>query len=63
MATAKIGCYSGNFNIICTQHSVLLVYVFIAILQVIFVAGSTKFAIRQHTELPRDGYDTTIFPC
>ena len=65
MATAKIGCYSGTEF----QHMYHFVYfklVYIlhkGILQMLFVAGATKFAIRQHTELRRDGYDTTIFPC
>ena len=60
MSTAKIGCYSGNkfnmYHIWCFSDCTL------GILQMLFVAGATKFA-RQHTELPRDGYDTTIFPC
>lgn len=33
------------------------------LLQILFLAGVTEFAIEQHCEVPRDGYDTTLYPC
>lgn len=63
MATAKIGCYSGTecqcimplFTTDCAFPKGLL--------QILFLAGATKFAVKQHIELPQDEYDTTVFPC
>lgn len=32
------------------------------ILQILFLSGATQYAIQQHCELPRDGYNTLLYP-
>ena len=34
----------------------------LGLLQVLFLAGLSQYAIQQHCEEKRDGYDTTLFP-
>ena len=57
MQTAKIGSYSGE-----TTKSTFS-FTLLGLLQILFLAGVSKFAIQQHCEEERDGYNTTLFPC
>ena len=33
------------------------------LLQILFLSGVTKYAVQQHCEIDRDGYNTTLYPC
>lgn len=41
----------------------VLCVMFTGILQILFLSGVTKYAITQHCEVQRDGYNTTLYPC
>lgn len=61
--TASIGSYSGEIKEkMIKKKCCSLTFMHLGLLQILFLAGVSEYAIQQHCEEERDGYNTTLFP-